>query len=30
MTIEERIKLILFEACIGLTSTIVSIVIFLI
>ncbi|MDE6259357.1 MAG: GntP family permease [Oscillospiraceae bacterium] len=30
MTIEERMKLILFEACIGLTSTIVSIVIFLI
>lgn len=30
MTIEERMKLILFEACIGLTSTVVSIVIFLI
>ena len=30
MTIEERMKPILFEACIGLTSTIVSVVIFLI
>ena len=30
MTIEERIKLIPFEACIGLTSTIISVVIFLI
>lgn len=30
MTIEERMKLIPFEACIGLTSTIVSVVIFLI
>ncbi|MDE6280547.1 MAG: GntP family permease [Oscillospiraceae bacterium] len=30
MTIEERMKLILFEACIGLTSTVVSVVIFLI
>ncbi len=30
MTIEERMKLIPFEACIGLTSTIVSVVIFMI
>ena len=30
MSIEERMKLIPFEACIGLTSTIVSVVIFLI
>ncbi|MBD5083936.1 MAG: GntP family permease [Clostridiales bacterium] len=30
MTIEERMKLIPYEACIGLTSTIVSVVIFLV
>ena len=30
MSIEDRMKLIPFEACIGLTSTIVSVVIFLI
>lgn len=30
MTIEERMKLIPFEACIGLTSTIISVVMFLI
>ena len=30
MTIEERIKLIPFEACIGLTSTIVSVVLYMI
>ena len=30
MSIEDRMKLIPFEACIGLTSTVVSVVIFLI